>query len=755
MARKCGRRIYKSIGVMLLFVLSFICSVWGLANFPVEVRAAGLLKDNIGKTLNIQTLNGTRWSASTWRKDSSGNYTEYLGHGDDNYFFRAENSDEPLYCVQMRNPFVFGTNTVKNMSDLMDENTIKSVSAGLYYFDQNANGLSPKQKEQGKQCIIWTFTEYLLKGGEKAIKSNDPDSGSVNAVLEKVYRAYNAGELQPTIKDITASGAVGVPRQTSNQAVGAFYYDYNPVGSIEIIKSDSVLGKTGWMSQDGLSAEFNIINRSGKNISYHGKSISDGAVLAAVKTMLKNNQYSVLITDVPYGTYEIVETKPGTGYVSSGKSVIVNVKTKGDTVNVDVANKFIRGDMKFQKTGGDGALLSVPFVVTNTETGESHIIVTNKGSFNSAEYDGESVNGNDSLIEKEKITEEDYDYNSGVWFSKGANGEYAYNASSGSFPYGTYTLEELRCDNNVGYALEKAEFTISEDNTVLDLGTITDKNIVFKTFAYDINTGNSTGVVGNTSITDKISYTNLTAGEEYTLVGEIMDKSTGEKLNIEGSSAEKTFTPESSDGMVEMLYNIDSTDVAGREIVVFEDLFLDGKLIATHRDLNDENQTVSFPAISTKAGNHNGEKTVAHGENITIIDRVSYFNLESGKEYSLRGSIINKNTGEMLDTSAHEKFIAEENGEVHVHFSASTHGLSDQEIVIFEELTDENGVTLIEHSDINNKDQTLKVLKEEKSIPVKPVETGDSIQGLRLWHIMAITSIAGISLTVIIRKVMR
>ncbi len=106
--------------------------------------------------------------------------------------------------------------------------------------------------------------------------------------------------------------------------------------------------------------------------------------------------------------------------------------------------------------------------------------------------------------------------------------------------------------------------------------------------------------MGNTSITDEISYTNLTAGEEYTLVGEIMDKSTGEKLNIEGSSAEKTFTPESSDGMVEMLYNIDSTDVAGREIVVFEDLFLDGKLIATHRDLNDENQTVSFPAISTK-----------------------------------------------------------------------------------------------------------------------------------------------------------
>ena len=69
-----------------------------------------------------------------------------------------------------------------------------------------------------------------------------------------------------------------------------------------------------------------------------------------------------------------------------------------------------------------------------------------------------------------------------VWFSKGANGEYAYNASSGSFPYGTYTLEELRCGQQCRLVmpLEKAEFTISEDNTVLDLGTITDRKYRFQ-----------------------------------------------------------------------------------------------------------------------------------------------------------------------------------------------------------------------------------------------------------------------------------
>ena len=122
MARKCGRRIYKSIGVMLLFVLSFICSVWGLATFPVEVRAAGLLKRQYRQNIKYSDI---KWYTlerfNMEKRTHPGIIRNIWGHGDDNYFFRAENSDEPLYCVQMRNPFVSGTNTVKNMSDLMDE----------------------------------------------------------------------------------------------------------------------------------------------------------------------------------------------------------------------------------------------------------------------------------------------------------------------------------------------------------------------------------------------------------------------------------------------------------------------------------------------------------------------------------------------------------------------------------------------------------------------------------------------------------
>lgn len=753
MVRKCGRLTSKSIVIIFLLILSLICCMFGLISSAVQVQADGCLKDSIGRDVNIQKINGENWSASTWRRDSEGNYTEYLGQGDGNHYFRAENGSEPLYCIQMRNPFVSGTNTVKNMSEIMDSNTIKSVSAGLYYFEKIAGNLTPKQMEQGKQCIIWTITEYFLKGGEKAVKVSEHDSQTVNAVLDKVYRAYNSGELKPIIKDIDASGAVGIPRFSSNQSVGAFYYSYNPVGNIEIIKYDSILGKNGWMSRDGLCAEFKIINRSGKDVSYRGKAIKNGEVLTNVKTTLKNDRYTVLISDVPYGSYEISEIKPGVGYVKNNTGIYVNIKTKGETVTAEIANKPVRGDIKFQKTGDDGQKLNVPFIITNNETGESHVIVTENGAFDSMKNKGESVNGNDFLLNKDHISENDYDYNYSTWFSAGVNGEYPYDSYAGSFPYGTYKLEELRCENNVGYALENTEFKISEDGTVLDLGTVTDKSIDIRTIAYDANTGNNTGVVGKTSLIDEISYTNLTVGTEYTVAGEILDKSTGEKLKIEGASAEKTFTADSGDGSIKMLYNIDSKELAGKEIVIFENLYSNGKLIAAHRDLNDENQTVYFPDISTKAGNENGDKTVIQSENVTIVDKVFYSNLKTGKEYSLRGSIINKNTGEMLDVAANEKFIADEKGVVSVEFNANTQGLADSEIVIFQELSDEKGVILAEHVDINNADQTLRVVDNKSDIAEKVVNTGEySGYTLRLWHITAIIGIAGVSIAVIIKK---
>lgn len=54
------------------------------------------------------------------------------------------------------------------------------------------------------------------------------------------------------------------------------------------------------------------------------------------------------------------------------------------------------------------------------------------------------------------------------------------------------------------------------------------------------------------TIDDTVKYTNLTPGKEYTIVGTLMDKSTGKPFEIDGKivTSEVTFTPKKSSGKV-------------------------------------------------------------------------------------------------------------------------------------------------------------------------------------------------------------
>lgn len=59
--------------------------------------------------------------------------------------------------------------------------------------------------------------------------------------------------------------------------------------------------------------------------------------------------------------------------------------------------------MKLVKKNGETgeALAYVPFRITNTETGETHYILTDEnGSFNSANHKTENTNANDAVLSK-------------------------------------------------------------------------------------------------------------------------------------------------------------------------------------------------------------------------------------------------------------------------------------------------------------------------------------------------------------------
>lgn len=94
-------------------------------------------------------------------------------------------------------------------------------------------------------------------------------------------------------------------------------------------------------------------------------------------------------------------------------------------------------------------------------------------------------------------------------------------------------------------------------------------------------------------ITDVVRYENLTPGKTYTIKGTLMSKETHTPIMKDGSpvTAETAFTAPAASGMLELTFSLKQEDL--REIaVVFEGIYLEGHLVAQHKDYGDEEQTV-------------------------------------------------------------------------------------------------------------------------------------------------------------------
>ena len=248
-----------------------------------------------------------------------------------------------------------------------------------------------------------------------------------------------------------------------------------------------------------------------------------------------------------------------------------------------------------------------------------------------------------------------------------------------------------------------------------------------KTTATDKVTGDHDGVVAKeTTVLDEVFYKNLIPGKEYTVKGTLMVKETGEPLTIDGKevTAEKTFTAEEEDGSIVLEFTFDSSALAGKHIVAFEDVEYKGISIGTHADLEDEDQTISYPEIHTSAVDQaSGSKTMVLGTGVTLVDTVSYKGLTAGKTYVVKGTIMDKESGESIGVTAETTFVAEAaDGQTTVTFTFDTSRLEGKTLVVFETLYDEQGNQLVDHKDLNDTDQTV-------TVPVKPqnppVVTGD------------------------------
>ena len=289
---------------------------------------------------------------------------------------------------------------------------------------------------------------------------------------------------------------------------------------------------------------------------------------------------------LPLGTITVQESKAPEGYLAGDEIFLRKITEDKDTEEVGAVKAAVhqeqikRGDVALTKIhGGTGAKLSgILFEITSEDTGETITAKTD---------------------EKGRLTTV-----SGSFIGRKDKGA-AKDSARGALPYGSYVMEELRCDGNKGLQLVTGlKFTIKEDMKTVDLGEIIDSELSIGTSVSDDRDGDRIASPGrDVSITDRVTYKGLEKGREYEMEGVLMDRETGKPFLSGGKTVKvrNKFTASGRNGTVDVKFTFDGSDAAGKNLVVFETLYDSGKVAAEHKDMNCVEQTITMDRNGSSA----------------------------------------------------------------------------------------------------------------------------------------------------------
>lgn len=297
-----------------------------------------------------------------------------------------------------------------------------------------------------------------------------------------------------------------------------------------------------------------------------------------------------------------------------------------------------------------------------------------------------------------------------------------------------------------------------------------DETVVFpkiKTTARDKKDGGKELFAGEKqTVKDKVSYFNLIIGRVYKVMGRLVDAETGEPILDNGKevTAEKEFTAETSNGFVELEFRFDARALAGKTVVLFEDMYQDKIKIATHTDITDKEQSIYIPKITTKLTGKDSDKKKFHArEKIRLTDNMQYENFVKGSVYYAKGEVINDKTGKVIKRSEGNFIADEKNGEASLDFTINAKGLEGARLVCFEEIytVDENGnpdKLVAIHKDINDEGQSVRIynigkitISDKDKFKRYSVLTGDSNEPV--YYLIGILALGTLAVLIKRRKI--
>lgn len=472
-------------------------------------------------------------------------------------------------------------------------------------------------------------------------------------------------------------------------------------------------------------ARFSVTTLGAAPVLVGGSLYSPGSVVATITT--NEDGIAELPADaLPYGRYEVREIEPPRGYLlNEGWSQGFSITSNGEVVQLTEpqnapSNQVKRIGFSFNKVDEETmeSMAGVAFVVTAQDDPdgdgifEQHVIVTDENGIFDSEYapHTQRTNANDAAWDPatDKVDSALLDAEAGLWFSGRSDRETAADDGLCALPYGTYTVRELACDANVDHALVSFTLRATRHGYTIARGTVDDKGGPRIATELSSEAGKTVPAAGApTVLTDRVFYENLSVGKTYVFSGELVDGTTGEPLGIR---SEREVTVSAPSGTVELEFALDAAALEATSIVAFEELHLDGALVAEHKDLEDEGQTVTVPAIATTLTGDEGASTVSSAaETIVLTDTVSYRGLWPGETYALTGELYNKATGEPLGITAQIAFTPQEaQGTAEVVFEVAAAQLAGKTVVCFESL-ERDGIELAVHADLEDEAQTVNV----------------------------------------------
>ena len=604
-----------------------------------------------------------------------------------------------------------------------------------FYTQQSDTDPAADGAEPVRTWVLKTGSDGTLKFSEDAVVSGDDfyytsdgsticlPLGTVTVQETKAPAGYFVNDTIFVQKISGTSESETINVYQSSEVPEQIYR-----GGVQIQKRDLETGEAAAQGNATLEgAEFTIITLNENPVIVNGETYENGEAVLTLTTD-EDGLASTGADTLPYGHYRVDETKAPEGYLNEGRiSLEFDITEDGKIVELtaedqSISNQVIRGDLELVKVSdGDlSRLAGIPFTITSKTTGESHTIVTDRNGYASTSAEWNKHTSNTNCGE----TAED-----GIWFGSSDPDD-----SKGALIYDTYTVEEQRCEANEGRNLLSFDVEVYRDSVTIDLGTLTNDKVEIATTALDQESGSQMAKPDDkVTIVDTVEFEGLKKGVEYKVIGTLMNKETGEALEINGEpvTSETTFTAKKSTGSVEVEFTFDATGLEGTTVVCFEELWQEDLKLAVHADISDQDQSIYFPSVGTQVKDSETGAQIAHAdEEVTLIDTVSYANVQPGEELTLQGVLMDKETGEELlidgePVTAETTFTPEESaGTVDVEFTFNASEVSGKTLVVFESLL-YKGEEIAQHKNLDSPEQTL-VLPSVNTTATNP-DTGSQI----------------------------